>query len=284
MRWACVTSNDGVANQLLDHFLELRMRQTRLHSRFTSREKTSEVTILAHSDTRFCICPRSAHHASDGVALSTVGTGNDTSRCRIHVAEMALPCVAVRSGAHHNRHCIDAEHLILRNVFLEAPVHAHLGCDRRTITQQDTFHSSLLPLHDPGKGNAVGTVLAATNWTCAARAIWTLVEVERLLLAAPAVQLRTARTGRSLVGLDGSETADALLRLLAAGHHGTDGKPTAAGTTASFDPRSAISGADLRLGPGGLGRLAQGPMVGLLLVVSTERNERNTICLFIGGS
>ena len=127
--------------------------------------------------------------------------------------------------------------------------------------------------------SAVGTVLAATNWTCAARAIWTLVEVEPLLLAAPAVQLRTARTGRSLVGLDGSETADALLRLLAAGHHGTDGKPTAAGTTASFDPRSAISGADLRLGPGGLGRLAQGPMVGL----STERNERNTICLFWGG-
>jgi len=138
---------------------------------------------------------------------------------------------------------------------------------------------------DPSRFFANATVaIESTNWTCAARAIWTLVEVERLLLAAPAVQLRTARTGRSLVGLDGSETADALLRLLAAGHHGTDGKPTAAGTTASFDPRSAISGADLRLGPGGLGRLAQGPMVGLLLVVSTERNERNTICLFIGGS
>ena len=41
--------------------------------------------------------------------------------------------------------------------------------------------------------------------------------MKRLLFASPAVQLRAARTGDTLVGLDRPETADAFLRLLA-GH------------------------------------------------------------------
>ena len=194
---------------------------------------------------------RSARRASDGAAFSIVDTGNETSRCRIVAAVIARLRIAARASARHKRHGIEAQGVVLLDVLLKAPE----GVFKCLVVKKIAMVYPLLLLQNSDEGVAPSTWLASTEWMHTFRAIGAFFK--GLLLTAPAIHLRTARAGRPLVGLDGSKTADAFLRLLAAGHHGAAGTPTA-GTTASFGPQGAISRTGLGLGPGGLGLLPHG--------------------------